>query len=482
MHGPWPCPHDEVLNQFLTSLCKKQKTFLSSIPPTRMFFNSNLTIRFLVGAVIVALLGLLGIGGGTGFVTVLYLNNQLTQISADLATLSGAPHDHALLIYQQAHDAFSYFLIACGFIAIIALTICLVTFFAIRNGILGPLSAIVHAMRQIADEKYETPIPSLKKTNEIGHLAAALDIFKTNGMDRQRLTERQRQEAQKQAERAIGLNEEIQSFNTSIAKVVNSVANAALHLKSNAETLSQVANDTSAKANVVASAANQANASVETVAVSTDGMTTSIGMISERVTQATQRAEGAAAQAKKTSDTIHTLSEVANKIGDVVQLVQAIAEQTNLLALNATIEAARAGEAGKGFSVVASEVKNLASQTSKATEEISSRIADIQSITAETRQAIDGISNSITDMSQIMTGIEIDTTQQRNTTRDIASSVQDAARGTQDVTSHIVQITTASSETGRMATDARDAATDLSMQAETLKHEVDSFIGRVRAL
>jgi len=220
---------------------------------------------------------------------------------------------------------------------------------------------------------------------------------------------------------------------------------------------------------------------VQTVAGSSEEMTRSIGTISHRVTEATQRAEGAAAQAEKSRDTIHSLSDAAEKIGAVVELVQAIASQTNLLALNATIEAARAGEAGRGFSVVASEVKNLAHQTSKATEEISAHVASIQGITADTRGAIDGISRTLSEINAIMSGIEVDTAQQRNATQDIAKSVQQAARGTLEVSDHIAQITSTSAETGRMAGDARDAAADLSQQAETLKREVHGFIASVRA-
>jgi methyl-accepting chemotaxis protein len=173
---------------------------------------------------------------------------------------------------------------------------------------------------------------------------------------------------------------------------------------------------------------------------------------------------------------------VAERIGTVVQLVQAIASQTNLLALNATIEAARAGDAGKGFAVVASEVKTLASQTSKATEEIGKQVGDIQGITAEARRTVESISGRIDDISQIMTGIEVDTARQRSSTQGIARTIQDVAHGAQDVTDHIVLISGDSSETGRMAGDARDAAAELSQQAETLKRAVDGFIGRVRAL
>jgi methyl-accepting chemotaxis protein len=446
-----------------------------------MFSNSNLTIRFLIGAVVAALLMLLAIGGGTGFVAVLYLNNEITSLSSEFSALSGPSHDHALQNYQQAQAAFSYFLMACVAIALIASAVCLVTYFAVRNGIMGPLAAMVHAMRQVADQKYGTPIPGLGHANEIGLLAGALEVFKTTGIERQRLTDHELQEAQRQAERSRYLDGKIRDFNGLVANVVGSVASSAERLKSNAETLSQAANETSAKANAVASAASEASTSVQTVAGSAEEMTTSIGTISRRVTDATQRAEGAAGQARKSSDTIHALSEAAEKIGTVVQLVQAIASQTNLLALNATIEAARAGEAGNGFAVVASEVKNLAHQTSKATDEISTHVASIQGITGETRQAMDDISNTIAEISAIMSGIEVDTAQQRNATQDISKSVQVAARGTLDVSNHIVQITSTSSETGRMASDARDSAIDLSRQAETLKREVDGFIMSVRA-
>jgi methyl-accepting chemotaxis protein len=446
-----------------------------------MFSNSNLTIRFLIGAVVAALLLLLAVGGGTGFVAVLYLNNEITSLSSDFGALSGPSREHALQIYNQAQTAFSYFLMACVAIALVASVVCLTTYFAVRNGIMGPLAAMVHAMRQVADQKYETPIPGLGRANEIGLLAGALEVFKTTGIERQRMTEQELLAAQRQGERSRYLDEKIRDFDGLVANVVSSVASSAVRLKSNAETLSQAANETSTKASAVASAASQASTSVQTVASSAEEMTTSIGTISRRVTDATQRAEGAATQARKSGDTIHALSEAAEKIGAVVQLVQAIASQTNLLALNATIEAARAGEAGKGFAVVASEVKNLAHQTSKATDEISTHVASIQGITGETRAAMEDISNTIAEISAIMSGIEVDTAQQRNATLEISKSVQDAARGTLDVSNHIVQITSTSSETGRMASDARDSAVDLSRQAETLKREVDGFIVSVRA-
>ncbi|MDU6731982.1 MAG: HAMP domain-containing protein, partial [Bradyrhizobium sp.] len=301
-----------------------------------MFSNSNLTIRFLVGGVVASLLLLLAIGGGTGFIAVLYLNNQITSLSSDFAALSGPARDHATVIYQQAQSAFSWFLVACVAIAVFASAVCLMTYAAVQNGILRPLAAMVSAMRDVADQKYDTRIPGLGLGNEIGQLAGALEVFKTNGIERQRLTERELQEAQRQGERSRYLDGRIHSFNELVASVVSSVASSAVRLKSNAETLSRAANDTSAKANAVEAAANHANRSVQTVAGSTEEMTNSIGTISRRVSDSTQRAEGAASQAEKSKNTIHSLSDAAEKIGTVVQLVQAIAAQTNLLALNAT--------------------------------------------------------------------------------------------------------------------------------------------------
>ena len=278
-----------------------------------MFSNSNLTIRFLVGAVVAALLFLLAIGGGTGFIAVLYLNNEITSLSNEFGALSGASRDHALEIYRQAQAAFSYFLIACVAIALVASAVCLTTYFVVRNGILGPLSAIVHAMREVADQKYDTPVPGLGRANEIGLLAEALEVFKINGIERHRLTEHELLEAQRQGERSRYLDEKIKVFNDLVAGVVQSVASSAVRLKSNAETLSQAANETTAKANAVATAASQAHSSVQTVASSAEEMTTSIGTISRRVSDATNRAEGAAGQARKSRDTIHALSEAAER-------------------------------------------------------------------------------------------------------------------------------------------------------------------------
>ena len=446
-----------------------------------MFSNSNLTIRFLVGGVVASLLLLLAIGGGTGFIAVLYLNNQITSLSSDFAALSGPARDHATVIYQQAQSAFSWFLVACVAIAVFASAVCLMTYAAVQNGILRPLAAMVSAMRDVADQKYDTRIPGLGLGNEIGQLAGALEVFKTNGIERQRLTERELQEAQRQGERSRYLDGRIHSFNELVASVVSSVASSAVRLKSNAETLSRAANDTSAKANAVEAAANHANRSVQTVAGSTEEMTNSIGTISRRVSDATQRAEGAASQAEKSKNTIHSLSDAAEKIGTVVQLVQAIAAQTNLLALNATIEAARAGEAGRGFAVVASEVKALAEQTAKATGEIGQQIGSIQAATQESVGAIREISGTIEKLSEISSTIAAAVEEQGAATQEISRNIQQAAIGTQQVSANISEVQRGAGETGSASSQVLSAAQMLSGDSNRLKVEVDRFLSTVRA-
>ena len=262
-----------------------------------MFANSNLTIRLQVAFVVAVLLVLLAVGGGTGFVAVLYLNNEITRLSAEFGALSGPSRDNAMQIYQQAQSAFSYFLMACAAIGVVASIACVVTYFVVRNGIMRPIASMVHAMREVAEQKYDTFIPSLGKSNELGLLAGALEVFKKNGIERQRLTAQELRDAQRQGERAIYLDEKIQRFNEQVANVVSNVAMSATNLQNSAETLSQAADDTTSKAHAVASAAGQASSSVQTVASSTEEMTASIGTISRRVTDATHRAEGVATQA-----------------------------------------------------------------------------------------------------------------------------------------------------------------------------------------
>ena len=272
------------------------------------------------------------------------------------------------------------------------------------------------------------------------------------------------------------------NFETSVKAVVETVSSGATEMQGSAQTMASTAEETSRQATAVAAAAEQASANVQTVASAAEELSNSIQEISRQVAQSNAIARNAVDEAKKTNDKVRGLAEAANKIGEVVKLITDIASQTNLLALNATIEAARAGEAGKGFAVVASEVKSLANQTAKATEEIAGQIGAIQSATGEAVEAIQGIGSTIGQISEIATAIASAVEEQGAATREIAGNVQQAASGTREVTHNIGGVTQAAGETGESATQVLNAAGELSRQAETLRGQVEEFLREVRAM
>jgi methyl-accepting chemotaxis protein len=271
-------------------------------------------------------------------------------------------------------------------------------------------------------------------------------------------------------------------FEEEVKAIVDQVSNNASEMQSSANTLSTTADDTSKKAMAVAAAAEQATSNVQTVASAAEELSSSVNEIGRQVTESTKIAQGAVTQAAATDDKIQGLAESAQKIGDVINLINDIASQTNLLALNATIEAARAGDAGKGFAVVASEVKSLATQTAKATDEIATQINDIQAATTEAVTAIKDISSTISEISEISTAISAAVEEQGAATREIAGNVQQAATGTQDVSTNIGDVTRASSETGEIAQNVLNVASELSTQASTLQEKVDQFLVEVRSI
>ncbi len=390
---------------------------------------------------------------------------------------SGAEKD-----YQGSNGEFKTTTVMYIAAGIVSSLICLFAIGAVMGWVVRPIGRMTQAMTQIAEQKFETDIPNLGYKNELGLLASALNTFRTNGIERLRLTKEQERASQEQKERAQKLEAEVRNFEATIANIVNVVASAATEMQSTAETLSGAATETSSQSTSVAAGAEEASVSVQTVAASSEELTASIVEISNRVSSASRQADNAAQQAQKTNTTMQVLADNAEKVGSVIELVQQIAGQTNLLALNATIEAARAGEAGKGFAVVASEVKILANQTARATEEISSQINGIQTATGHAREDIEAISKMISEINTFMSGIAAAAEQQRTATQEIARSVSEAARGTQEVSSNTANITQAASETGRMASETFGAASELSRQAELLKKEVASFIHRVQSI
>ena len=270
------------------------------------------------------------------------------------------------------------------------------------------------------------------------------------------------------------------NFERNMKQVVDTVASAATELQSTAQGMEITAQSTSQQSMTVAAAAEEASSNVQTVASAAEELSSSISEISRQVSQSTQIAGAAVAEVDGANQKVQGLAEAAKKIGEVVALITDIADQTNLLALNATIEAARAGDAGKGFAVVASEVKNLANQTARATEEISAQIGGIQTATQDAVQAIGSIGGTIGKMNEIASAIAAAVEQQGAATQEIARNVEQAAAGTQDVSSNIVQVTQAATETGHSAGEVLVAAGELSKQSEVLGSEMKDFIVEMR--
>ncbi|KLK92073.1 hypothetical protein AA309_16785 [Microvirga vignae] len=364
----------------------------------------------------------------------------------------------------------------------LVLAILTIAALGIGRAITNPLLAMTAAMQRVAKGDYGAPVPGLSLRNEIGAMAAAIQVFKTNGEEMERLrAEQERAQEQNVLEKRRIMTELARSFESKVGALTQSLLGAAAEMETTAQSMTKVADETNAQTVSVASAAEQTSANVQTVAAATEEMSVSIQEIAAQVAQSARIADHAVEGARRTNVTVQALADTAEKIGNVIQLINTIAGQTNLLALNATIEAARAGEAGRGFAVVASEVKDLASQTAKATEEIGTQIAGVQQATRDVVAAIQEIAQTITEMAQISTGIAAAVEEQGAATREISRNVQEAARGTEQVTSNIGVVRRGAGETGAAAAQVLSAAQELSRHSTSLGQEVDSFLAGVRA-
>ena len=343
--------------------------------------------------------------------------------------------------------------------------------------LLGELAGAVDKMR---DGHYDVAIPHTKRTDEIGIMARATEGFRENFM-RVKEQETAEKNARDAAERKALLEKIAGDFEAVVGGIVGAVSSASGELSSTATTLTKTADTTQQLSTTVAAASEEASTNVQSVASATEEMVASITEIGRQVQESNQIASQAVDQAAKTDDRITKLAQAASRIGDVTQLITSIAEQTNLLALNATIEAARAGEAGRGFAVVAQEVKQLASQTGKATSEISGQIAEMQAATQESVTAIKEIGGTIKRISEIATTIASAVEEQGAATQEITRNIQQAAHGTTQVASNISEVSSGAAMTGSGAAQVLASAKSLAEQSGRLKSEVDKFLGTVRA-
>ena len=363
----------------------------------------------------------------------------------------------------------------------LAVVLCIAVGLIVGTSISRPVLAITDTMRRLANRDMNAEIAGLGRQDEIGAMADAVQVFKTSMIEADRLTAIQASENEARLKRTKVIEALIADFDGSMASILRTVSSAATELDSTAQSMAATAEETSRQATASATAAEQTSANVQTVASAAEEMTGSLQEIARQVSRSTGIANDAVDQAEKTDGTVQGLAQAAQRINDVVGLIQSIAGQTNLLALNATIEAARAGEHGKGFAVVASEVKSLANQTAKATEEITLQIASIQSETGSAVGAIRDIGGTIRQMNEITTTIAAAVEEQNAATAEISRNVAQAAAGTREVSLNVGQVMEASAQTGSAATQVLGAAGELSQQAEMLRSEVERFLAGIRA-
>jgi len=367
-------------------------------------------------------------------------------------------------------------------VQLIGAVLMLISGLLIAKGIARPISEISDIMTNLSDGQRNIDIPNQKRSNEIGDMCRAVGHFQEKLVEGEDLQRQQAEEQAKQVQRAAKITEVTKQFEENVARVLTRFKESIGEMSSAASTVSQSAGHVNNESDAVAAAATQASSNVQTVSSASEELAASIREIGTQVSQSTQISSEAVVEAKKTNEKVRNLSNQADKIGEILKIIGDIAEQTNMLALNATIEAARAGDAGKGFAVVASEVKNLATQTAKATSEIEAQIKQIQGSTGEAAEAIGAITKTIANMDEISSAIAAAVEEQQAATAEIARNVEEAAQGTEMVTNSIHNVSDAANQSALAAESMRQSSDELSEEAYELNTAVDGFVGEIKSL
>ncbi|MGH1592087.1 methyl-accepting chemotaxis protein [Methylobacterium phyllosphaerae] len=402
----------------------------------------------------------------------------LKAISDAAVTVLDAAVKQARASAAAARQDFLFAVAAILFAAGLAAAAILIVQVHVVRGILG----LAGSMRRLADGEVDAHVSGARRTDELGMMAGAVQVFKDN-LVRTRSLEQEAAEARHAAEarRRTALEEIADGFEQAVGGIVHAVSGSAVALQATARSMASTAAETAAQSTTVAAAADQAATNVGTVAAAAEELGTSVQEIGRQVDGSAGLAQAAVAEADRSGELVHALTQSVGKIGEIVALISGIAAQTNLLALNATIEAARAGEAGKGFAVVAAEVKALADQTARATEEISRQVGQVQGASDQAASAIGAIAARIREINGVAASIAAAVEEQEAATQEIARNVGQAAAGTGEVTSNIASVASAAEETGTAAGQVLAAASALSDQSAQLTAEVQRFLATVRA-
>jgi len=402
------------------------------------------------------------------------LGKSLDEILAEIESITLAAAKNA-----ESNKQLAVRILAAMTLGAICLGLCLG--WILSGGLARPLMRAVTTIKALADGDTSIEL-TVDSKDEVGQLAKTIEVFRQTTIQANGMREHQEQEEEQRRKRLDRQADLVKGFDTKIGAVLETVTAASAELHATAKTMTSTAELTKEQSGAVTTASLQASANVQTVASAAEELSNSSGEISNQVSQSTEVAKGAASQAQDANEEMQSLSDAAQRIGEVVAMISDIAEQTNLLALNATIEAARAGEAGKGFAVVASEVKTLATQTARATEDISLQISGMQTATGSALEKLKAVTATIDSINESAAGIASAVEEQTAATGEIARNVEQAAAGTAEVDKNIAGVSTAATQAENSAAEVLQAAGDLSDQAQMMKTEVSQFLQAIRAL